>query len=833
MERITIYNDDLINNARNNDHPAEFLFKRVPSNYEKQVYTPIKTYDHSINRNTNYSSNFLGYSLNSVNEIVGISKKNKKQLFLIPGQIIFTHKENLEDPMISDVPIQFYHEIKHDNNVDKSIHIFFIEPKHIFHLSATCPYCSPANTILSGTRTWIGQEGVRNLLQWIFQMPFDGSKPDWLVYNPKNALKFNIDPFDLKSEVSPFPQRLTLDGYQENLKIAFEFDGIQHFEINKNIVKNDNWEKLRARFFKDLEKDRICKENSVTLIRISNHKKIPIISEVEETYINLPVPIRDVPIKNGLYDFSKVPEILLNELIKNKRYDILKDYRAKIEEFIHKDLKQKQQIVSVSQSFNFANFISAPNLDNHISQFIAESHIMPYNRSISNKLNPFKFRIEFVNFCLLISSNFLKSRLWANKSLSDLYELFDITISSFYPQFEYTPKLKDKKVKISIPFLDRDVLHKIFDKMDPKSNFIIVNSSSGFHEKNYYITILNKIKSYWNKLTFYSEISYDLNISYKKLIAELNIDYTQFPVDINEDTHFLIPLLNRFLINKIGLVEIEFMQKKNAARITNLFLSKEINLQLFNYEFKNFEEKMKKLVYINKYLRNNILVLNDNLRNPDYSSLFILCWNFFMEERYDSFNDYVQIIKPKYNFNQINSFINRLKIDLLHFAMQVEYFPLKIFESLGYKENGVFYNNLGKIYNIESKSVKDLENIKFITKDQNIYHMHLSDFFRHQIENSKSSNSTQRRLSILKESERRVTIDNKQIDLFEIFQKIFEDNHNKSIDGFSLLNAVCNRIMSNITDLDAIDKFYSRLFTRGFKVIVRIILKTHDLMYNR
>lgn len=60
--------------------------------------------------------------------------------------------------------------------------------------------------------------------------------------------------------------RLELDGYCENLKLAFEYDGRQHSEFIKYLHgTQENFEDQQKR---DLRKNVLCKRNNITLIRI-------------------------------------------------------------------------------------------------------------------------------------------------------------------------------------------------------------------------------------------------------------------------------------------------------------------------------------------------------------------------------------------------------------------------------------------------------------------------------------------------------------------------------------------------------------------------------------
>ncbi|MFX1499515.1 MAG: zinc-ribbon domain-containing protein [Promethearchaeota archaeon] len=77
-------------------------------------------------------------------------------------------------------------------------------------------------------------------------MKFPKSHPEWLV--------------------NKFGNRLELDGYNEQLKLAFEFQGQQHYEYFSFFHKNHD--KFKRRKKNDLVKVRLCRANDIILIRV-------------------------------------------------------------------------------------------------------------------------------------------------------------------------------------------------------------------------------------------------------------------------------------------------------------------------------------------------------------------------------------------------------------------------------------------------------------------------------------------------------------------------------------------------------------------------------------
>jgi hypothetical protein len=60
---------------------------------------------------------------------------------------------------------------------------------------------------------------------------------------------------------------MELDGYNEDLKIAFEYNGVQHYKLDRFLNKTDNV-KLNNTKIKDKLKLKICKSRGINLIVI-------------------------------------------------------------------------------------------------------------------------------------------------------------------------------------------------------------------------------------------------------------------------------------------------------------------------------------------------------------------------------------------------------------------------------------------------------------------------------------------------------------------------------------------------------------------------------------
>jgi hypothetical protein len=94
-----------------------------------------------------------------------------------------------------------------------------------------------------------GEIECRRVLEKIFNKPFNKSRPNFLN-NPVTGGNFNLE----------------LDCYNNELKIAVEYNGIQHYKYNKFFHKN--YEHFLNQKYRDDMKKRICKDNNIILIEV-------------------------------------------------------------------------------------------------------------------------------------------------------------------------------------------------------------------------------------------------------------------------------------------------------------------------------------------------------------------------------------------------------------------------------------------------------------------------------------------------------------------------------------------------------------------------------------
>jgi hypothetical protein len=115
------------------------------------------------------------------------------------------------------------------------------------------------NTTKSYTKKKIteskGEIECRRVLEEIFRKPFNKARPNFLR-NPVTGGNFNLE----------------LDCYNKDLRIAAEYNGIQHSKFVPFFHKN--YEAFLNQKYRDDMKRRICKEQNIILIEVPHTVKI-------------------------------------------------------------------------------------------------------------------------------------------------------------------------------------------------------------------------------------------------------------------------------------------------------------------------------------------------------------------------------------------------------------------------------------------------------------------------------------------------------------------------------------------------------------------------------
>ena len=145
-----------------------------------------------------------------------------------------------------------------------------------------CPKC----------RISYGENTTRQILEQLLQKKFPTIKPEWLI-NPTTQKK------------------LELDGYNEELKLAFEYNGIQH--INKNNAYHKTEECLQKQKTRDLIKKDACKQKGITLLQIPHTIHI----EKLEEYIKEQLKKHNIKIIN---EKIKINQKEIHQPKKHKEY---------------------------------------------------------------------------------------------------------------------------------------------------------------------------------------------------------------------------------------------------------------------------------------------------------------------------------------------------------------------------------------------------------------------------------------------------------------------------------------------------------------------------------
>lgn len=96
-----------------------------------------------------------------------------------------------------------------------------------------------------------GEAECRRVLQKYLQKPFPNRRPDFLR-NPVTGGNYNLE----------------LDCYDENLRLAVEYNGAQHYKYIPYFHKNK--EAFLNQKYRDELKRHLCKENKITLIEVPN-----------------------------------------------------------------------------------------------------------------------------------------------------------------------------------------------------------------------------------------------------------------------------------------------------------------------------------------------------------------------------------------------------------------------------------------------------------------------------------------------------------------------------------------------------------------------------------
>jgi hypothetical protein len=94
-----------------------------------------------------------------------------------------------------------------------------------------------------------GEIECRRVLEDIFKRPFPKCRPNFL-----------------KNQVTGGKYNLELDCFNEDLRLAVEYDGIAHHKYVPYFHRN--YEAFETQKYRDFMKDTLCKDNNIILIRV-------------------------------------------------------------------------------------------------------------------------------------------------------------------------------------------------------------------------------------------------------------------------------------------------------------------------------------------------------------------------------------------------------------------------------------------------------------------------------------------------------------------------------------------------------------------------------------
>jgi hypothetical protein len=125
----------------------------------------------------------------------------------------------------------------------------------------------PASDLDTGNGDSKGEVECRRVLEELFKKPFPKSRPNFLN-NPVTGGKYNLE----------------LDCANHELKIACEYNGIQHYKYTPYFHKNK--EQFQLQQYRDDMKRRICKEQGYTLVEVPYTTKITDIDNFIKTELS-------------------------------------------------------------------------------------------------------------------------------------------------------------------------------------------------------------------------------------------------------------------------------------------------------------------------------------------------------------------------------------------------------------------------------------------------------------------------------------------------------------------------------------------------------------------
>lgn len=178
-------------------------------------------------------------------------------------------------------------------------HVFSKTAAAVLNRGEWCGECKKGN--------FLSEELCRTTFEQLFNCSFPKVKPKWLKNAEQNLME--------------------LDGFSEKLKLAFEYQGKQHYQVG-HFTKTKAL--LKKRFDDDKLKLKLCKENNIKLMIISYKQdllRLP--SKIQEECIKAEVSCENVDFRkeinfNKVYDHKNII-LELQNLAKKKKGECLSE----------------------------------------------------------------------------------------------------------------------------------------------------------------------------------------------------------------------------------------------------------------------------------------------------------------------------------------------------------------------------------------------------------------------------------------------------------------------------------------------------------------------------
>ncbi len=200
--------------------------------------------------------------------------------------------------------------------------------------SITCTKC------ITG-QTGISEEICRAFFEYLFDVPFDRCSPSWLVNPTTNG-------------------RLILDGYNDTLKLGFEYNGINHYKFTEHFHKT--YGKYMESVINDCEKIVCCYKNNIKLITVPytvkyenmlNYIKIQCTKIGIKFKDKLDINVSDLNLSNGKISYYNKR---IDEYLKGSAHKRIENYSSSSTKLLIECISCKHQLGVLFQNIIKYNY---------------------------------------------------------------------------------------------------------------------------------------------------------------------------------------------------------------------------------------------------------------------------------------------------------------------------------------------------------------------------------------------------------------------------------------------------------------------------------------------